>query len=53
MAYNPPTMSNDEFTKLFRYMSKRFDHIDQTLEDKSSKADMQRVLGLLDAFAKR
>ena len=46
-------MSNDEFTKLFKYMTERFDRIDQNLDEKSSKEDMQRVLGLLDAMAKR
>ena len=46
-------MSNDEFTKLFKYMTERFDRIDQSLDRKSTKEDMQRVLGLLDALAKR
>lgn len=46
-------MSEDEFTKLFKYMSERFDKVDKTLESKSSAADMQRVLGLLDSLAKR
>ncbi len=30
-----------------------FDRIDRALEEKASTADMQRVLGLLDAIAKR
>jgi len=34
-------------------MSERFDKIDKTLEEKASRDDMQRVLGLLDALAKR
>ena len=46
-------MSQDEFTRLFKYMSERFDKIDTSLEEKASKDDMQRVLGLLDALAKR
>lgn len=46
-------MGEDEFTRLFKYMSERFDKIDKTLEEKASKDDMQRVLGLLDALAKR
>ncbi|MEI6851071.1 MAG: hypothetical protein WCK26_03840 [Candidatus Saccharibacteria bacterium] len=46
-------MSQDEFTKLFNYMSKRFDSIDKALEEKASNADMQKVLGLLDEFTKR
>lgn len=52
-AYNTLTMSNDEFTKLFTYMTKRFDRIDQNLEHKADKDDMQRVFGALDSFAKR
>ena len=46
-------MSEDEFTKLFKYMTERFDKIDNSLEEKASNADMQRVLGLLDELAKR
>jgi uncharacterized protein involved in tolerance to divalent cations len=46
-------MSEDEFTKLFKYMSERIGKIDKTLEEKSSSADMQRVLELLDELAKR
>lgn len=46
-------MSADEFMKLFKYMSQRFDKLDKSLEDKASNADMQRVLGLLDELAKR
>lgn len=46
-------MSEDEFTKLFKYMSKRFDKIDATLETKANQKDMERVLALLDALAKR
>jgi len=34
-------------------MTERFDHIDKELDGKSSNADMQRVLSLLDAMAKR
>jgi len=47
------TMSEDEFTRLFKHMTKRFDKIDKALEEKSSNADMQMVLGLLDELAKR
>lgn len=46
-------MSEDEFTRLFKYMTERFDKIDKSLEEKASTADMQRVLGLLDEVAKR
>jgi hypothetical protein len=46
-------MSEDEFTRLFKYMTERFDKIDKALEEKASKDDMQRVLGLLDEVARR
>lgn len=46
-------MSEDEFTRLFRHMTERFDKLDKALEEKSSSADMQRVLGLLDEIAQR
>lgn len=46
-------MSADEFTRLFKYMTKRFDVIEKKLEEKADKADMQRVFGLIDSLAKR
>lgn len=46
-------MSTDEFTKLFKYMTERFDSVDKALDDTSSKEDMERVLGLLDSIVKR
>ena len=46
-------MSTDEFSKLFSYMTERFDKIDKILETKANNADIQTALGLLDALAKR
>ncbi len=46
-------MSQDEFTKLFNYMEKRFDSIDQALENKADKQDVQKLIDAIDAFAKR
>lgn len=46
-------MSEDEFTRLFKYLTERFDKVDKVLEQKASNADMQRVLKLLDEMAKR
>lgn len=46
-------MKNDEFTRLFKYMTERFDKIDKALGGKSSNNDMQTVLKLLDSLAKR
>ena len=45
-------MSGDEFTKLFQYMTKRFDKIDIELASKANNDDLQRVLGLLDKISK-
>ena len=36
-------MSQDEFTKLFRYMTERFDKIDRALEQKVNTADIDRT----------
>lgn len=46
-------MSQDEFTKLFRYMTERFDKVDQTLEHKAETIDVQRTLDLLDKIIKQ
>lgn len=46
-------MSQDEFTKLFRYMTERFDKVDQTLERKAETVDVQRTLSLLDKIVKQ
>jgi hypothetical protein len=43
-------MSNDEFTKLYKYMTERFDKIDATLE---KKADADEVYHRLDDIAAR
>jgi hypothetical protein len=46
-------MSTDEFTKLYRFMSRRFDEIDAKLETKADKKDLDRIVGLLDNLTKR
>lgn len=46
-------MSEDEFTRLFKYISERFDKVDKSLEDKAGNTDMQRALNLLDEIIKR
>jgi hypothetical protein len=46
-------MAEDEFTRLFKYMSDRFDRIDKALEGKAEAADMHRVLDLLDKIIKQ
>lgn len=44
-------MSTDEFTKLFSYMTHRFDQIDKTLEAKADSADLHKLIGLVDSKA--
>ncbi len=44
---------DNQMDNLAKAMIKGFDRIDKTLETKANSADMQRVLGLLDAMAKR
>ncbi len=46
-------MSEDEFTKLFKYMQAEFRSIGKALEQTATKEEMQKVLGLLDALVKR
>jgi len=46
-------MAENEFTKLFNYMTPRFDKIDKALEEKASKTDMEKVYGLLDKIIKQ
>lgn len=52
VCYNE-CMSTDEFTRLFNYMTERFDKIDKVLETKANDADLQTSLGLLDTLTKR
>ena len=46
-------MSEDQFTKLFKYMSEKFDLLDKKLDSKASQKDMATVLNLLDGLVKR
>lgn len=46
-------MSEDEFTRLFKFMTERFDKVDKALAEKASKVDMQRVYDLLDKVIKQ
>lgn len=40
-------MSQDEFTKLFTYVSKKLDGIEDKLDDTAKKADIQSILNSL------
>jgi hypothetical protein len=46
-------MSQDEFTKLYKYIEKRFDSIDQKLDTKASQTSLDRLTGTIDSFIKR
>ena len=41
-------MTDDQFTKLFRYMEKRFDEIDKRLDTMATKDDISKVYDILD-----
>lgn len=43
-------MKDDEFTKLFAYMERKFSDIEAALADKADKSDVTRVLNALDAI---
>lgn len=44
-------MSDDQFTKLYRYMTDRFDGIDKQLENMATKDDIRRLESLIDGYA--
>lgn len=46
-------MAEDEFTKLFQYMTERFDKIDGQLENKATKKDVQEILAKFDSIEKQ
>lgn len=46
-------MSQDEFTKLFKYMQDEFDKINSKLENTATKDDLNRLTGAVDSYAKK
>ncbi len=46
-------MSQDEFTKLFTYVSKKLDIIEDKLDDTAKKVDIQSILNRLDSIEKQ
>ena len=46
-------MAEDEFTKLYKLMSRRFDKIDKALEDKADKEGIKRIYDYLDRVIKQ
>ena len=46
-------MSEDQFTRLFKFMTDRFDRIEKELDKKANAEDLQRVQNTLDSIAQR
>ena len=46
-------MSDDQFTRLFRYMTERFDKIERELAKKADAEKLERVLTTLDGIIAR
>jgi hypothetical protein len=46
-------MSQDEFTKLFRYMQQEFGAIHAKLEQTATKDELNHLADLVDAYAKK
>lgn len=46
-------MSEDEFTRLFKYMQAGFKQINDRLEKMATKDSMERLTGAIDAYAKQ
>jgi len=46
-------MSNDEFTKLFKYVEKRLDVIETKLDTKASKQDVDTLTSSVDGYSKK
>ena len=53
MGYNVSTMSEDQFTKLFKYMQKEFAAVNQKLDEKASQTSLDRLTNTIDGFVKR
>lgn len=46
-------MSEDQFTKLFKHMEKRFDIIEAKLDTKASQLSVDNFTNTMDTFIKR
>lgn len=46
-------MSEDEFTKLFKYMHAEFKRINDRLERTATKVELDRLTNAIDAYAKQ
>lgn len=46
-------MSDDQFTKLYKYMQSEFAEIKDELSKKASQDSLDRLINTIDAFVKR
>lgn len=46
-------MSEDQFTKIFKYMQAQFDLVNQKLDEKSSQKSLDSLTNAIDSFVKR
>lgn len=46
-------MNDDQFTKLYKYMTGRFDSIEKKLDEKASQSSLDHLADTIDAFVKR
>lgn len=46
-------MDDDQLTRLLKYMTERFDSLDQKLDRKADKADVERLINTMDDFIRR
>ncbi|HET8709059.1 MAG TPA: hypothetical protein VFL85_02130 [Candidatus Saccharimonadales bacterium] len=46
-------MSDDEFTRLFKYMQERFDVVENKLDQKASQSSVDNLIGAIDTFIRR
>ena len=46
-------MSEDQFTKLFKYVQGQFKLVNQKLDQKSSQESLDRLTNTIDSFVKR
>lgn len=46
-------MSSDEFTKLFKYIEKRFDEVNEKLDRKAEADRVEQLIDTMDDFIRR
>lgn len=46
-------MDDDQLTRLLKYMTERFDSLDEKLDRKADKADVERLINTMDDFIRR